>query len=165
MTARNPGNALRWLFSSRHGPANRSIPRWIFLRALAAIYFSAFFSLLFQIKGLIGPNGILPAHNYLAAVDQRIPIHTLLVCAFALLDFDQFHTCSMAVTWIGLIASVIAFLNLWPRLSFFICFLCFLSFVIVIQRLLQLSIRRHAARSRLHRTLLRAARHPARLGS
>jgi len=33
------------------------------------------------------------------------------------------------VTWIGLIASVIAFLNLWPRLSFFVCFVCFLSFV------------------------------------
>ena len=35
----------------------------------------------------------------------------------------------MAVTWIGLIAAVIAFLNLWPRLSFFVCFACFLSFV------------------------------------
>jgi hypothetical protein len=35
----------------------------------------------------------------------------------------------MAVTWVGLIASGLAFLNLWPRLSFFICFVCFLSFV------------------------------------
>ncbi len=35
----------------------------------------------------------------------------------------------MAVTWIGLIASVVAFLNLWPRLSFFVCFVCFLSFI------------------------------------
>jgi hypothetical protein len=35
----------------------------------------------------------------------------------------------MAVTWVGLIASVIAFLNFWPRLSFFVCFVCFLSFV------------------------------------
>ena len=35
----------------------------------------------------------------------------------------------MAVTWIGLIAAVIAFFNVWPRLSFFVCFICFLSFV------------------------------------
>ncbi len=36
-------------------------PRWIFLRALGAIFFSAFYSLWFQIHGLIGPNGISPA--------------------------------------------------------------------------------------------------------
>jgi hypothetical protein len=35
----------------------------------------------------------------------------------------------MLVTWIGLMASVVAFLNFWPRVSFFICFVCFLSFV------------------------------------
>ena len=35
----------------------------------------------------------------------------------------------MAVTWLGLLASIAAFRNLWPRLSFFICCVCFLSFV------------------------------------
>lgn len=35
----------------------------------------------------------------------------------------------LAVTWIGLIASIVALVNVWPRLSFFICFICFLSFV------------------------------------
>src|ERR1700733_6838945 len=48
------------------------IPRWIFLRALGLIYFSAFYSLLFQIRGLIGPDGILPAHQYLQAVDRSL---------------------------------------------------------------------------------------------
>ena len=48
-------------------------PRWIFLRALGLIYFSAFYSLLFQIKGLIGPNGILPATDYLKAVAAALP--------------------------------------------------------------------------------------------
>ena len=128
MTALSPGNALRWLFSSRHGPTNRSIPRWIFLRALAAIYFSAFFSLLFQIKGLIGPNGILPAHSYLAAVDRAFPT-TRFWYAPSLFWLSTSSNMLMAVTWIGLIASLIAFLNLWPRLTLFICFLCFLSFV------------------------------------
>ena len=44
--------------------------RWIWLRALGLIFFSAFYSLLFQIHGLIGPNGILPAREYLPALRQ-----------------------------------------------------------------------------------------------
>src|ERR1700678_2358576 len=47
-------------------------PRWIFLRVLGLIYFSAFYSLLFQIKGLIGPDGILPATDYLQAVNASM---------------------------------------------------------------------------------------------
>ena len=41
-------------------------PRWIWLRALGLIFLSAFYSLAFQITGLIGPRGILPAGEYLA---------------------------------------------------------------------------------------------------
>src|ERR1700757_999895 len=47
-------------------------PRWIFLRALGLIYFSAFYSLLFQVKGLIGTNGLLPAKDYLQAVTPAV---------------------------------------------------------------------------------------------
>src|ERR1700683_4561666 len=46
--------------------------RWIFLRALGIFYFSAFYSLLFQIRGLIGPDGILPARDYLQAVSGAL---------------------------------------------------------------------------------------------
>src|SRR6185369_9549303 len=58
-------SAIGWIFDSKQGAVDRLIPRWIFLRALGFIYFSAFYSLAFQIKGLIGPNGILPAGVYL----------------------------------------------------------------------------------------------------
>src|SRR5580700_5777737 len=61
-------SVLRWLFDSRRGAPERLISRWLFLRALGCIYFSAFFSLVFQIRGLIGPDGILPADEYLKAV-------------------------------------------------------------------------------------------------
>src|ERR1041385_1931625 len=63
---------VRWLFDSEHGAADRLISRWLFLRALGLIYFSAFFSLVFQIRGLIGPEGILPANEYLRAVTNSI---------------------------------------------------------------------------------------------
>ena len=46
--------------------------RWLFLRALGLVFFSAFYSLVFQIRGLIGPNGILPARDYLAQVARVV---------------------------------------------------------------------------------------------
>src|ERR1700735_246234 len=68
--------ALNWLFAAEPITAERPghlWPSWIFLRALGLIYFSAFYSLIFQIKGLIGPNGILPASDYLPAVAATLP--------------------------------------------------------------------------------------------
>jgi hypothetical protein len=128
MQERNPGYVLRWLFDSRYGPPDRLVPRWLFLRALAAIYFSAFYSLLFQIKGLIGPQGVLPAHDYLAAVARAFPSSRYWY-APSLFWISSSSQMLMAVTWIGIVASIVAFLNLWPRLTFFICFVCFLAFV------------------------------------
>jgi hypothetical protein len=128
MEERNPVYWLHWLFSSRVGAPGRLAPRWIFLRALAAIYFSAFYSLLFQIKGLIGPHGIMPAHDYLAAVAQQTP-STRFWYAPTLFWISSSSHALMLLTGIGLAASIVAFVNLWPRVSFFVCFICFLSFV------------------------------------
>ena len=64
---------VRWLFGpGPTGPKGHLGVRWIFLRALGLIYYSAFFSLLFQVTGLIGPNGILPAHEYLQYLAQHL---------------------------------------------------------------------------------------------
>ncbi len=128
MIERKPGTVLRWLFDSRHGARDRLVPRWIFLRALAAIYFSAFYSLLFQIKGLIGPHGVLPATRYLSAIARALG-GARFWYAPSLFWISSSSQALMVVTGIGLAAAVVAFLNLWPRLSFFVCFVCFLSFV------------------------------------
>jgi lipase maturation factor 1 len=119
--------ALR-VFDSREGPPDIFLPRWLFLRALAFIYFSAFFSLLFQIKGLIGPHGILPAGEYLSDVARQFGAARLWF-APSLFWISANSPLLMAVMWLGLIASVAALFNLWPRVSFFVCWLCFLSFV------------------------------------
>jgi len=132
MMGRRPGNIFRWLFDSRHGPRGRLVPRWIFLRALALIYFSAFLSLIFQINGLIGPQGVLPAQKYLRAVaDAFGPLRYWF--APTLFWASQSKSMLLAVTWIGLIASIVALVNVWPRLTFFICWVCFLSFVTATQ--------------------------------
>jgi hypothetical protein len=121
------GKLLRWLFAP--GEARDGlIARWIFLRALAAIYFSAFLSLIFQIKRLIGPLGILPAGQYLAAVGRAFG-GSRYFHAPSVFWFSSSATMLMAVTWIGIAASVLAFLNILPRLMFLICFASFLSFI------------------------------------
>jgi hypothetical protein len=122
-----PGRTLRWMFDGEAGLRNRFASRWIFLRALAVFYFSAFYSLLFQIKGLIGPRGILPAQRFLAAVQGEVGSLRFWY-APTFFWFSSGQHAMMAVTWLGLIASVAAFCNLWPRFSFFICLVCFLSF-------------------------------------
>src|SRR5271155_4924185 len=103
-------------------------PRWIFLRALGMIYFSAFYSLLFQIKGLIGPTGILPAGDYLQAVAGAMHSGRFRF-APTLLWFSASDHALMLITWAGITASVLVVLNFWPRGMLVVCFVCFLSFV------------------------------------
>ncbi len=119
---------LRRWFDPEDGARNSIVARWIFLRALAAIYFSAFYSLLFQIKGLIGPHGILPAEQRLTAVAHYYGA-TRFWHVPTLFWMSSSTGMLMAVTWAGVVASLLALCNVWPRVSLFICFVCFLSFV------------------------------------
>jgi lipase maturation factor 1 len=125
---RTPASIIRSIFDPEFGARDRLIPRWVFLRALALIYFSAFYPLLFQVRGLIGPDGVLPASRYLEVVSRSMP-GLRFWFAPTLLWLSSGNAMLMALCWIGLVASITALLNLWPRLSFFICFLCYLSFV------------------------------------
>jgi hypothetical protein len=118
---------FEYLFDSSHGATDHIIARWLFLRALGIIYFSAFFALLFQARGLIGPKGILPAGDFLQAV------RSLGVLRFwyapTLLWLSSGDRMLMVVCWAGLIASLLLIANIWPRIMLLACFLCFLSFV------------------------------------
>lgn len=125
---RNPRDIFRWLFDSERGPRNRALPRWLFLRALGLIYFSAFFSLVFQIRGLIGPHGILPVGDYLPAVARAFGTGRFWF-APTLLWFSSGSGMLLALCWVGMLGSLLAVFNIWPRASLIICFLCFLSFV------------------------------------
>ncbi len=123
-----PASVLRWLFDPQRGARDRLLPRWLFLRALGVIYFSAFFSLLFQIRGLIGPDGILPAGEYLRAVTNSIGFARFWY-APTLFWLSVGNHMLMVVCWAGLVASVLLTINIFPRGMLLLCFICFLSFV------------------------------------
>jgi hypothetical protein len=104
-------------------------PRWLFLRALGLIYFSAFYSLIFQIKGLIGPNGILPASEFLEAVPHYFPGLARFWYAPTLLWISSSNRSLEIICWLGLVAAILVIFNICPRLSLLICFVMYLSFV------------------------------------
>ncbi len=122
---------LRYLFDRQEGATDQLIARWVFLRALGAIYFSAFLALVFQIRGMIGAQGILPAGEFLEKV------RTLGALRFwyapTVLWWGTGNHALMALVWVGLVASVLVVANVAPRLSLAVCFVCFLSFIAVSQ--------------------------------
>jgi len=121
----------RYFFNPDEGPANHLIARWLFLRSLGLIFFSAFFALLFQVRGLIGTRGILPASAYL----QQVHAFGALRFWYAptLLWISSTNHALMALCWTGLIASLLLAVNIAPRLALLLCFVCFLSFIAVSQ--------------------------------
>jgi len=123
-----PASILRWLFGAERGGRGHLYSRWIFLRTLGLIYFSAFYSLAFQIRGLIGPRGILPASEYLHSVAVQAGAARYWF-APSLLWISSGPHMLMALCWAGLLASGLLVLNLWPRGMLGVCFVCFLSFV------------------------------------
>ena len=99
-------------------------PRWIWLRALGLIFLSAFYSLAFQITGLIGPLGILPAGEHLG---REFSLQALW-SAPTLFWISSSDRALMTVVLAGAVASVLLVLNVLPRLCLGIAMICFLSF-------------------------------------
>ncbi|MGC9197708.1 MAG: lipase maturation factor family protein [Acidobacteriaceae bacterium] len=131
MDMRSLGSGVRSLFDRELGVRHHLIARWIFLRALGAIYLSAFLALLFQIRGMIGSDGILPADQYL----QKLGALGMASFWYAptLLWLDSDDHALMLLVWAGLLASLLVMVNVAPRISLAVCFVCFLSFIAVSQ--------------------------------
>lgn len=108
-------------------------PRWILLRALALIFFSAFYSLAFQIHGLIGEEGILPAGTYLDQLAELAPGLKRFWLAPTLLWLDASDAALTILVAAGLVCSTLFTVNVWPRLMVALCTVFFLSCVSALQ--------------------------------
>jgi hypothetical protein len=120
------------LFGPDSAPPGYLAARWLFLRALGLIFFSAFYSLAFQIRGLIGPHGILPARDYLIEVARVLGSARFWFAptVFWWLASDRFL---LGVCIAGIVASLLLLLNLCPRGMLVICLVAFLSFIAAAQ--------------------------------
>jgi hypothetical protein len=122
----------RRLFGPDFSPPGYLAARWVFLRTLGLIFFSAFYSLACQIRGLIGPNGILPAHDYLIQVTRVLggARFWYTPTIFWWSASDRFL---LGVVLAGNVASLLLVLNIWPRGMVAICLVAFLSFIAAAQ--------------------------------
>src|SRR5437588_8718114 len=85
--------------------------RWLFLRALGLIFFSAFYSLAFQIHGLIGERGILPADFYLYQLTATFGAMARIWYAPTLLWLNTSDRALTLIVVAGLIASLLLVFN------------------------------------------------------
>lgn len=122
-------SAVNWLFGpGRRDESAHLLSRWLFLRALGLILFSAFYSLAFQIRGLIGPDGILPAGEYLRRLHEQAGALAYWYAPTLLWLGSGFF--ALKLLWIaGLVASICLVFNLWPRAALVVCLVAYLSFV------------------------------------
>src|ERR1700722_11947333 len=120
------------LFGPDFAPPGFLAARWLFLRALGLIFFSAFYSLAYQIRGLIGPNGILPAKDYLVQV-ARFLGSSRFWYAPSVFWWSSSNRFLMGVVIAGMVASVLLVLNVCPRGMLAICLVAFLSFIAAAQ--------------------------------
>src|SRR5690349_3383947 len=106
--------------------------RWLWLRSLGLIFFSAFYALWFQIHGLIGPRGILPARDYLLYAEQAIGAKAYWSIP-SLLWINADRAALTTIVIAGLAASVLIVFNVLPRTMIAVAAVCFLSFVAAAQ--------------------------------
>ena len=113
--------SVGWLFGPEGvGPPGHLGPRWLWLRALGLIFFSAFYSWFFQIRGLIGPDGILPVRPYFETAAEQFGAKRFLLVP-SLLWFSSGDRALLAFCVVGLVASLLLVMNLWPRGMIAIC--------------------------------------------
>ena len=127
-----PFGPLLYLVDRDRGPTDRLLPRWLFLRLLGGVYFSAFFALAFQILGLVGSQGIQPAFEFLSAL-RPLGSRAFWAAPSLLWWVNPTPTAVdhalVALVWTGMAASVLVVLNILPKPALAVCFVCFLSFV------------------------------------
>lgn len=111
-----------------YSPESYTIALHLFTRLLGFIYFFAFGAFLFQMKGLLGKNGILPMEEHLKRIKKYIPkkCYHLIPSIFWLNASDRMQ---MSVVAIGTILSIFLVLGIFPSLMLLLLYVLYLSIV------------------------------------
>jgi len=104
----------------------RQLIGWLFLRALALIYFAAFLSLGVQITGLAGPTGILPFQEALDEASRQYGGMAWLHLP-TLFWLDSSDAALLGATISGCVVSMLLLFNILPLASLIVLFALYLS--------------------------------------
>lgn len=113
-------------------PGSFELTEALFLRLLGLVYVTAFASLWPQIDGLIGSTGIIPASQMLSAIRNAIGPRGWLSYP-TLFWFGVNDTGLISFCAIGCLAAVSLIFGFFSRISAAICFVLYLSLVLVAQ--------------------------------
>jgi hypothetical protein len=111
----------------------RGVFRWAFLRLLGLCFLSAFVSFLFQVRGLLGERGILPAGRLLQVLRAERGLLGGLATAPSLAWLGPGEEGLLVLTALGILCSLLLVLNVAPRLAALASTLLFLSLIAVAQ--------------------------------
>lgn len=109
-------------------PASYTIACALFYRLLGAIYFFAFGAFLFQIRGLIGVNGILPLKDHLQFL-YNYHYKKRLFYAPTLLWLSQSNWALMTLVGSGVVISLILICGWFPAVCLLLLYVLYLSLV------------------------------------
>ncbi len=105
-----------------------AVASWLVTKSLCLCYFVAFLSLLPQVLGLYGRQGILSLDHFLNLLDKELGAerfhHVPSLFWFLSNDFAVRGLC-----FIGMVASSLAFLGFSQSWMLLICWICYLSYV------------------------------------
>ena len=110
------------------GPPQYVVTRFVFLRLLAFSYLAAFLSLGSQIRGLVGERGLLPAREFLLAV-QAGRGHAAYLLLPTLGWLGAGDTALNVLCYGGAGAALLALLGCSQGLLFTVCWACYLSLI------------------------------------
>src|SRR2546426_8056100 len=120
----------RWLVGAADGKASYELTRWVFLRALGVVYLIAFLPLGPQLRGLIGPQGILPAQDLLAAARRQLGGGRFHLVP-TLFWIDARPTALHLACALGVVCSVLLILNVAPLPNLVLLWVLYLSLAAV----------------------------------
>ena len=119
------------LWQQDGNPASYKIATTLFVRLLGVVYLIAFISLWVQIDGLIGSHGIVPAGEYLSAVEQICASEHPPESAFwrvptlAWISSSDFFLNALCV--VGAVLSLLLVLGFLPLPVLILLWVCYLS--------------------------------------
>lgn len=100
----------------------------LFIHLLGFVFFIAFFPFLFQIKGLIGKQGILPATNYLRFLKSRLGKRAYMLYP-TLFWFNSSDGALVGVVVAGVVLSILLFIGVYPVLIIPILYVLYISII------------------------------------